>query len=123
MTTIIAIFSAIIDAIDTHSIPIVASLQAAFCGGCAYQIGFKYFRGDSKYSFRLSLCAAGLGSLMAQQWLSIVGRVLMYGEWPVVSIYNTWVFAIIFFLLMQSKGNVAKMFDFSNRDKGGSAAQ
>jgi len=123
MTTLIAIFAAIIDAIDAHSIPIVASLQAAFCGGCAYQIGFKYFRGESKYSFRLSLCAAGLGSLMAQQWLSIVGRVLMYGEWPVVSIYNTLVFAIIFFLLMQSKGNVAKMFDFSSHGGGGSATQ
>uniref|UniRef100_A0AAU6W362 Holin n=1 Tax=Pseudomonas phage Orisa03 TaxID=3138542 RepID=A0AAU6W362_9VIRU len=123
MTWIIEAFSETVVALDTHWVAIVASLQAAFCGGCAYQIGFKYFRGESKYSFRLSLCAAGLGSLMAQQWLSIVGRVLMYGEWPVVSIYNTLVFAIIFFLLMQSKGNVAKMFDFSSHGGGGSATQ
>lgn len=100
--------------IEAYWIQIVASMQAMFCGGCAYQIGFKFRRGESSYHFTLSACAFGLASLCAQQWLSIVGRVLMYGNWPVVSFYNTLVFAILFVLLSRSKGNVSKMFNFSD---------
>lgn len=98
---------------DVYSVQIIAGLQATFCGGCAYLIGFKFRRNGSTYHWLPSLCAFGLASLFAQQWMSIIGRVLLYGQWPVVSIYNTMVFAIIFVLLMRAKGNVARMFDFN----------
>jgi hypothetical protein len=91
---------------------IVAMLQAIFCGGIAFMIAFKYKRAGSKYHFLPSLCAFGLASLMGQQWLSIVGRILMYGEWPAVSIFNTLTFGIIFILITRAKGNVARMFVF-----------
>lgn len=100
--------------IDFYSVPIIAGLQAMFCGGCAYQIAFRYRRGESSYHWIPSLCAFGLASLLAQQWMSIVGRVLMYGTWPVVSLYNTLVFGIMFVLLARAKGNVARMFDFTD---------
>lgn len=104
-------------AIDAHTVPIIASLQAFFTGGCAYLIAFKYQRGESSHQWVPSFWAFALASVMAQQWLSIVGRVLMYGEWPAVSIYNTFTFAILFVLLRRSKGNVARMFDFSEASK------
>lgn len=113
MTWLADVYFALFVLVDANSVQIVAGLQAMFCGGCAYQIAFKYRRGDSTYHWIPSLCAFGLASLLAQQWLSIVGRVLMYGTWPVVSIYNTLVFGIMFILLARAKGNVSKMFNFS----------
>lgn len=117
--TALQIFWLITALIDAYWIQIVATAQAAFCGGCAYQIGFKFRRGSSEYRLLPSCCAFGLASLCAQQWMSIVGRVLMYGNWPVVSIYNTLTFAILFILLSRAQGNVSKMFYF----QGGSAAK
>lgn len=100
--------------IDAYWVQIVASLQAMFCGGCAYQIAFRFRRGDSTYRLLPSACAFALASLCGQQWLSIIGRVLMYGNWPVVSGYNTLTFAILFILLSRSHGNVSKMFYFQS---------
>lgn len=114
MSWITDIYIAFFALIDARSIEIVAGLQAMFCGGCAYQIAFKYRRGTSKYHWLPSLCAFGLASLLAQQWLSIVGRVILYGSWPVVSTYNTMVFGILFILLARAKGNVSKMFYFQD---------
>lgn len=94
-----------------HWVQIKALLQAFFCGGIAFLIAFKYQRNGSSYYLIPSLCAFGIASLMAQQWLSLVGRILMYGEWPEVSIYNTLFFAMIFILLRRAKGNVSRMFD------------
>jgi hypothetical protein len=96
----------------TYETQIVAMLQALFCGGIAFMIAFKYKREGSRYHFIPSLCAFGLASLFGQQWLSIVGRIMMYGEWPVVSIYNTFIFGILFVLITRAKGNVSRMFSF-----------
>jgi len=112
MTGILMFISSLFDA---YSVPIIAGLQASFCGGCAWQIAFKFRRNGSTYQLLPSLCAFGLASLFAQQWLSIVCRVFIEGEWPVVSLYNTLVFAIIFTLLARAKGNVSRMFDFESR--------
>jgi hypothetical protein len=103
--------------IDLYWVQIVATLQAIFCGGCAYQIAFKFRRGTAAYRLLPSMCAFGLASLCGQQWLSIVGRVLMYGNWPVVSFYNTMTFAILFILLSRARGNVSKMFTFQGEEK------
>lgn len=88
----------------------IAIAQATFCGGIAFMIAFKYQRGESSYRFLPSLCAFGLASLFGQQWMSIMGRILFYGEWPVVSVFNTLIFGIIFVLIIRAKGNVAKVF-------------
>lgn len=101
--------------LDAYWVPLVATAQATFCGGIAFTIGFKYRRRGSKYRLLPSVCAAGLASLFAQQWLSIVGRILMYAEWPVVSIYNTLIFGILFVLIARSSGNVARMFNFEDK--------
>lgn len=93
---------------------VVALLQASFCGGIAFIIAFRFNRGDSKYQFLPSLCAFGLASLFGQQWMSIVGRILFYGDWPIVSVYNTWIFGIMFVLIVRSKGNVARVFRFES---------
>ncbi len=95
--------------IDTNS-QLITIMQAFFCGGIAFLIAFKYRRGQSEYQFFPSLCAFGLASLMGQQWLSILGRIMVYGEWPVVSTQNTLAFGILFLLLMRTKGNVVRMF-------------
>lgn len=100
----------------SHWTQIKALLQAFICGGIAFVIAFKFRRGDSSYHFMPSLFAFALASLFAQQWLSLVGRILMYGEWPVVSIYNTLIFGILFVLVTRAKGNVARMFDFNRKD-------
>lgn len=112
--TAMQIYWLIVYTVDLYWIQIVATMQAAFCGGCAYQIAFKFRRGDAAYRLLPSACAFGLASLCGQQWLSIVGRVLMYGNWPVVSVYNTLTFAILFVLLSRAQGNVSKMFYFQN---------
>lgn len=96
------------------STQIIALFQATFCGGIAFMIAFKFQRGDSTYRFLPSLCAFGLASLLAQQWLSIMGRIMMYGEWPVVSVYNTMVFGILFILIIRAKGNVSRLFKFES---------
>lgn len=106
----------ILDLLDFYSIQIVALLQAAFCGGIAFVIAFKFKRESTRYHWLPSLCAFGLASLFAQQWLSLVGRILMYGEWPVVSIYNTLIFGILFVLVTRARGNVARMFDFNRTE-------
>lgn len=103
------------DLIDLYGTQCIALAQAGFCGGIAFLIAFKYRRAGSDYKLLPSLCAFGLASLFAQQWLSITGRILMYGEWPVVSIYNTLIFAILFVLISRAKGNVARMFDFKDK--------
>lgn len=95
---------------------VTALLQATFCGGIFFMIAFQYSRGDSQYHFIPSLCAFGLASLFGQQWISIIGRILFYGEWPVVSVYNTLIFAILFVLIVRSKGNVARLFRFDSED-------
>lgn len=96
---------------------IVAMAQASFCGGLAYLIAFKYRRRGSTYKLSASLCAFLLSSLFAQQWMSIIGRVLWYGIWPIVSVQNTLIFAVLFLLVARAKGNVSRMFDFSDGDK------
>lgn len=100
-----------------HWMHIKALLQAFFCGGIAFLIAFKYQRKGATYYLVPSLCAFGIASLMAQQWLSLVGRILIYGDWPDVSIYNTLFFALIFVLLTRAKGNVSRMFDISGHKK------
>lgn len=95
-----------------NSTQIIALLQATFCGGICFMIAFKFKRGKSTYRFLPSLCAFGLASLLGQQWLSIMGRVLFYGEWPIVSVYNTLVFGILFVLIIRAKGNVSRLFKF-----------
>lgn len=95
-----------------NDIHIYALLQAAFCGAICFMIAFKYRRGESSYHFFPSLLAFGLASLFGQQWLSIIGRVLFYGEWPIVSPFNTGIFAIIFLLILRARGNVARAFNF-----------
>lgn len=114
MDTLLQFYALVIFVIDSYWIQIIASLQAMFCGGCAYQIGFKFRRGDAHYRLLPSVCAFALASLCGQQWLSIVGRVLLYGDWPLVSIYNTLTFAVLFILLSRAHGNVSKMFYFQS---------
>lgn len=116
MTMLVSLYLTVANLLDAYSVQIIASMQASFCGGCAYLIAFKYRRGNSSYHWMPSLCAFGLASMMAMQWLSITGRVLVNGDWPVVSLQNTFVFAILFVLLTRAKGNVARMFDFSDSD-------
>lgn len=98
-----------------NAVQLVAILQALFCGGLCFVIAFTYRRGDSQYKFLPSLCAFGLASLFGQQWLSIMGRVLLYGDWPQVSVYNTLIFGILFALAVRAKGNVTRIFDLSQR--------
>lgn len=97
------------------AVQLITMAQAVFCGGLCFVIAFTYRRGDSQYKFLPSLCAFGLASLFGQQWLSIVGRVLFYGVWPEVSVYNTLIFGILFCLALRAKGNVARLFDMSPR--------
>lgn len=106
-----------IDFIDSYSNPLIAILQATFCGGIAFMIAFKYRRCGSRYKGLPSLCAFGLASLFAQQWLSLVGRILINGEWPTVSVYNTLIFGILFVLVTRARGNVSRLFDFSKENK------
>lgn len=117
MTSIVDIYMAMLGFLDAHSVQIIAALQATFCGGISYQIAMKYSRGKSQYHWMPSLCAFALASLMGQQWLSIVLRVLFTGVWPVVSTQNTMAFAILFALLVRAEGNVSRMFDFGEHDK------
>lgn len=100
--------------ISYYWIEAVAGAQAFFCGGLAYLIAFKYRRRGSTYKLSASLCAFFLASLFAQQWMSIIGRVLWYGIWPIVSVQNTLIFAVLFILVARAKGNVSRMFDFSD---------
>lgn len=96
----------------------IALAQATFCGGICFMIAFRYQRGSSDYHFFISLCAFGLASLFGQQWLSIMGRILFYGEWPVVSPYNTMIFGILFILITRARGNVSRVFQFEKRTPG-----
>ncbi|MFV1943932.1 phage holin family protein [Pseudomonas luteola] len=100
----------------TEPIRYAALAQASVCAGICIMIAFKYSRGRSKYRLLPSLCAFGLASTTAQQWLSISGRILVYGEWPEVSIYNTMILAIILVLVCRANGNVAKIATWDDWD-------
>lgn len=113
----ISTFSAVGLLLSTHWTELVALAQAFFCGGLAYLIAFKYRRKGASYKLSASLCAFLLASLFAQQWMSIIGRVLWYGIWPIVSVQNTLIFAVLFMLVARAKGNVSRMFDFSEGHK------
>ncbi|WP_137138171.1 putative holin [Pseudomonas asiatica] len=63
--------------------------HAGFCGGICFVIAFMYRRGGSSYKFLPSLCAFCLASLFGQEWLSIVGAILLYGQWPATSVPST----------------------------------
>ena len=105
-----------LDWIVEHWSQIKALLQAFFCGGIAFVIAFKYQRNGSTYRFLPSFCAFGMASLLAQQWLYVIGGILIYNEWPEVSIYDTLIFAFMFLLVVRSKGNVARMFHCKNKE-------
>lgn len=96
------------------AVQLTTMAQAIFCGGLCFVIAFRFRRGESQYKFLPSLCAFGLASLCGQQWLSIIGRIMFYGDWPEVSTFNTGVYAILFFLAVRSKGNVARIFDLTS---------
>lgn len=100
----------------TEPIRYAALAQASVCAGICIMIAFKYSRGRSQYRLLPSLCAFGLASATAQQWLSISGRILVYGEWPEVSIYNTMILAIILILVCRANGNVAKIATWDEWD-------
>lgn len=87
--------------------------HAGFCGGICFVIAFMYRRGGSSYKFLPSLCAFCLASLFGQEWLSIVGAILLYGQWPATSVPSTLIFGILFILALRSRGNVARLFDQS----------
>lgn len=91
---------------------IVTMTQAMFCGGIAFMIAFRFQRAGLNYYFLPSLCAFGIASLLGMQWLSILGRILFYGDWPYVSPYNTMVFGILFVLIVRARGNVSRVFNF-----------
>jgi hypothetical protein len=105
------------DWVVAHWVQIKALAQAFFCGGISFLIAFKFQRNGSTYHLFPSFCAFGIASLLGQQWLSLIGRILLYGEWPEVSMQNTLVFAIMFALLVRSKGNVSRMFDVRQKDE------
>lgn len=105
-----------LDWIVEHWSQIKALLQAFFCGGIAFVIAFKYQRNGSTYRFLPSFCAFGMASLLAQQWLYVIGGILIYNEWPEVSIYDTLIFAFMFLLVVRSKGNVARMFHCKDKE-------
>ena len=105
-----------LDWIVEHWSQIKVLLQAFFCGGIAFVIAFKYQRNGSTYRFLPSFCAFGMASLLAQQWLYVIGGILIYNEWPEVSIYDTLIFAFMFLLVVRSKGNVARMFHCKDKE-------
>lgn len=101
----------IFDVVAMHWEQTKAILQAFFCGGIAFFIAFKYQRNGSTYHFFSSLCAFGLASLFAQEWLSVVGGVLLHGVWPNASVYDTLIYGLLFLLVIRAKGNVSRMFN------------
>lgn len=84
--------------------------QATICAGLCIMVAFKYNRGESRYRLIPSLCAFGIASMAGQQWMSILGRILMYGDWPIVSFFNTGILAIFLILVIRARGNVAKIW-------------
>lgn len=98
-----------------HWSEFVTASQAFFCGGLAYLIAFKYRRRGCTYKLGPSLCAFFLASLFAQQWAHIVGEFVWYGRVAVVSVQSTLIFGVLFVLAVRSRGNVARMFDFTVR--------
>ena len=85
-------------------------LYAALCGGVCFVIAFMYQRNGASYRFFPSLCAFVMASLFGQEWLRVVGSILLYGKWPEASFTSTLILGLLFALVIRSKGNVAKLF-------------
>jgi multisubunit Na+/H+ antiporter MnhB subunit len=88
-----------------------AILQALFCAGIFIMIGFVY-RPDpeSRYRLGVSVIAFALCAVTGMQFMSITARILLEHQLPAVSWYNTAFYGLSLALVVQARGNVAKIW-------------
>ncbi len=88
-----------------------AILQALFCAGIFIMIGFVY-RPDpeSRYRLGVSIIAFALCAVTAMQFMSIAVRIVLENHLPAVSWYNTAFYGLSLALVVQARGNVAKIW-------------
>lgn len=88
-----------------------AILQALFCAGIFIMIGFVY-RPDpeSRYPLGVSVIAFALCATTGMQFMSIAARILIEQHLLAVSWYNTAFYGLSLALVVQARGNVAKIW-------------
>lgn len=88
-----------------------AILQALFCAGIFTMIGFVYRpSAESRYRLGVSIIAFALCATTAMQFMSIVTRMFIEEQIPVVSWYNTAFYGLSLALVIRARGNVAKIW-------------
>lgn len=86
-------------------------IQATFCALIFTMIGIRYrpFPG-SAYKVSVSLIAWAACSITGMQFMSLVGRIVLNGELPEVSWFNTAFYGLVVVLVYRAGGNVARIW-------------
>ncbi|UWF46889.1 phage holin family protein [Pseudomonas sp. N3-W] len=87
-----------------------AILQAAFCAAIFFMIGLRYRPfPDTRYKLCMSLIAWAACSITGMQFVNLVGRIILRGEVPDGSWFNTAFYFLAALLVFRAKGNVARI--------------
>lgn len=88
----------------------VAILQAALCALIFIMIGLHYRPlPDSRYKPAISLMAWAACAITGMQCVSLVGRMVLQGEFVDASWFNTAFYFLAAVLVCRAKGNVARI--------------
>ncbi|MGO0683485.1 phage holin family protein [Pseudomonas fulva] len=88
----------------------VAIIQAAFCAVIFTMVGLKYRPfPDSRYKPAVSLMAWAACAITGMQCVSLIGRIVLHGDFPDASWFNTAFYGLAALLVVRAKGNIAKI--------------
>jgi len=88
----------------------VSIVQAALCAVIFIMIGLRYRPfPDSRYKLSVSLCAWAACAITGMQCVSLVGRMVLEGEFADASWFNTAFYGLAAVLVCRAKGNVARI--------------
>lgn len=88
----------------------VAVIQAALCAVIFVMIGLRYRPyPDSRYKLGVSLMAWAACAITGMQFVSLIGRMALHGDFPDASWFNTAFYLLAAILVCRAKGNVAKI--------------
>lgn len=88
----------------------VAIIQAVFCAVIFTMVGLKYRPyPDSRYRFTVSLMAMAACMITGMQCMSLIGRIVLHGDMPDASWFNTAFYGLAAILVVKAKGNMAKI--------------
>lgn len=92
----------------------VSIIQAAFCATIFIMIGLRYRPfPDSRYKLSVSLMAWAACAITGMQFMSLVGRMVLYHDFSDASWFNTAFYGLAAVQVCRAKGNVARIISIN----------